>query len=285
MTHFLPVEDFFKKKIKKYVPLSGGCVGEVYLVHLDDLTPVVVKVSEYAKGTLDVEGHMLQDLKSLHFPVPNVYLSRNDVLAMEYIEGSSLFDPDSQVHAAELLVKLHSHSADAYGYDYDTVIAAIPQPNDKTKSWIEFFREKRLLYMAELARKNGELPSHTYDRILRFAEQLHKFLLEPRKPSLIHGDIWSGNVICRRGKIQAFIDPAIYYAHNEVELAFITMFHTFNEDFFKAYDERMPIDKDFWTIRKDIYNLYPLLVHTYLFGSAYAQQVDHILKKYLPENP
>ncbi|NTV46695.1 MAG: fructosamine kinase, partial [Chlorobiales bacterium] len=84
----------------------------------------------------------------------------------------------------------------------------------------------------------------------------------------------------RNGKIAAFIDPAIYYAHPEIELAFITLFSTFGRHFFDAYNERSGIRRGFFEERRDIYNLYPLLVHTRLFGGHYLHSAESILSRF-----
>ena len=134
--------------------------------------------------------------------------------------------------------------------------------------------------MAKVALDAKQLPNNLYGRIERFAETLDDLLIEPEEPSLIHGDMWGGNVLSRAGKIAAFVDPAIYYAHSEIELAFITLFGTFGQSFFDVYKELRPIETDFFEVRRDIYNLYPLLVHVRLFGSGYINQVDSILRRF-----
>jgi fructosamine-3-kinase len=92
--------------------------------------------------------------------------------------------------------------------------------------------------------------------------------------------MWGGNVLVDGGRIAAFIDPAIYHADPEIELAFSTLFGTYGDTFFRRYGEHRPIRPGFFEARRDIYNLYPLLVHTRLFGGQYAGQVDSILRRY-----
>ena len=99
------------------------------------------------------------------------------------------------------------------------------------------------------------------------------------QPSLIHGDVWTTNVLASSERITGFLDPAIYYADPEIELAFITLFNTFGRPFFQRYHELRPISTDFWEIRRDLYNLYPLLVHVRLFGGGYVGAVEQILDK------
>jgi fructosamine-3-kinase len=135
------------------------------------------------------------------------------------------------------------------------------------------------LYMADEAVSAGRLRPGTRDRIERFAAKLGDFLPAHATPSLIHGDMWGGNVLCQAGRIAAFVDPAIYYADAEIELAFATLFSTFGEAFFARYREIRPIAPGFFEERRDIYNLYPLLVHVRLFGSGYVGSVTGTLTR------
>ncbi|MEO1644856.1 MAG: fructosamine kinase family protein [Chloroflexota bacterium] len=136
-----------------------------------------------------------------------------------------------------------------------------------------------MLYMAKQAYDAGKLPLGVRRRVEQFATQLDDFLFEPDEASLIHGDMWGGNVLAKDGKIAGFIDPAIYYAHAEIELAFSTLFSTFGDAFFAVYNNLRPIEPDFFEVRRDIYNLYPLLVHVRLFGGGYVSQVSSIVSR------
>jgi fructosamine-3-kinase len=254
-------------------PLSGGCIGEVFAALLTDGRRVVAKVASSDSGTLDIEGFMLQELAAAGLPVPRVLHSERDLLIMELIPGESRFSAAAQRHAAELLATLHDRTSSAFGLARDTLIGGLHQPNTPNPSWIDFFGEQRLLYMAREALTAGRLRQSTLARIQRLAAALSQFLLEPDRPSLIHGDVWTTNVLAQGDRITAFLDPAIYYADPEIELAFITLFDTFGQPFFQAYHERRPIREGFFETRRDIYNLYPLLVHVRLFGGSYESQV------------
>ncbi|MCA9930289.1 MAG: fructosamine kinase family protein, partial [Anaerolineales bacterium] len=161
-----------------------------------------------------------------------------------------------------------------------TLIGGLHQPNRWTDNWLDFFREQRLLYMAQEGVRTGRLPAAVLTRLTRFCGCLDAWLDEPERPSLIHGDVWTTNVLAADGRITGFVDPAIYYAHPEIELAFTTLFGTFGEPFFARYHELRPIPPGFFEERRDIYNLYPLLVHVRLFGGGYVSSVERTLRRF-----
>jgi len=259
----------------------GGGVGEVYKVNLADGRTLAVKADRRQHPTLDCEGWML-DYLAAHstLPVPRVVHSSPALLMMEHLPGYSDFSKNAELHAAELLADLHSIRADRFGLERDTLIGALPQPNTLDTSWIHFFREQRLLHFARAARSEGKITNALMKRIEALAARVEEWLDEPAHPSLLHGDIWSGNVLAEDNHISGFIDPAIHYGHPEVELAFITLFNTFGAPFFNRYHELRPIRPGFFETRRHIYNLYPLLVHVRLFGGSYVDSVERTLQQF-----
>lgn len=275
------IEHLIGQPVYKILRLSGGCIGEVYRVDLPDNTCIVAKVADGTSASLDSEGYMLRYLKRhSRLPVPEVLHSSPTLLLMEFIEGDSHLNDSAQHHAAKLLADLHSVRGQAFGLERDTLIGGLHQPNPQYEQWIPFFREQRLLYMGEEALRVGRLPQSVFARLERFSQHLDKWLLEPEYPSLIHGDMWTTNILAKAGRITGFIDPAIYYAHPEIELAFSTLFGTFGRLFFEQYHALYPIEPGFFEERRDIYNLYPLLVHVRLFGGGYVESVSQILQKF-----
>ncbi len=257
----------------------GGCVGEVYRVRLDDGSEMMVKVDRRKQPNLDVEGFMLDYLaRHSTLPVPRVEYSAPELLAMTVVPGESHFSANAQLHAAELLAELHGVTATQCGLERDTLIGSLDQPNPYSDSWIDFFRDHRLIEFARRARAEGSLPVALLRRIERLGEKLGDLIDEPATPSLLHGDVWSGNVLAGDHHITGFIDPAIYFGHPEIELAFITLFNTFGANFFNRYNELRPIAPGFFEIRRHVYNLYPLLVHVRLFGGTYVSSVDEALR-------
>lgn len=259
--------------------LSGGCVAEVYRVRMPDGADLVAKVDPSASSGLALEGWMLQRLRrDRALPVPAVHHAADDLLVMDHI---SHLGGHADLHAADLLAALHGHRAERCGLERDTVIGGLPQPNPWTDSWVEFFAQHRLREMARQAHQAGKLPDDLRDRVDALAGRLGEWLDEPPGgPSLLHGDVWGGNVLIDSDRVAAFVDPAIYYGHPEVELAFVTLFATFGDAFFTRYRERAGLAEGFFETRRDLYNLYPLLVHVRLFGGAYVHSVRHTLDQY-----
>ena len=261
-------------------PLSGGSVGEVYRASLKQ-RDVVVKVHRGANPNLDIEGWMLSYLaEHSELPVPKVLHTAPDLLAMEMLPGSSSFSREAEHHAAELLATLHGKQRHLHGLKRDTLIGSLHQPNPDTEHWVDFFRDHRLLHMAQEGVREGSVPLETMSRIEKFASHLEDWLMEPEHPSLLHGDVWTTNVLASGNRITGFIDPAVYYGHPEIELAFITLFGTFGSSFFDAYNELRPIPDGFFDLRRDIYNLYPLLVHVRLFGGSYLRSVESTIARF-----
>jgi fructosamine-3-kinase len=275
------VEAHLGERMLSVRPLGGGCIGEVYKAELEEGTPLVAKVDPNGESHLEREAYMLRYLREKSdLPVPEIYHGSETLLLMEFIEGSTRFTEGAERHAAELLAGLHGITADSYGHERDTLIGALDQPNPPTKSWAEFFRDHRLLYIALLAYEAGRLPVEDLHRVERLSEKVDELIEDPNPPALIHGDVWSANVLARGDRITAFLDPAIYYADPEIELAFISLFDSFGRPFFDRYQEIQPIRNGFFEVRRDLYNLYPLLVHTYYFGGGYLGSVRNTLNRF-----
>lgn len=259
------------QKVTKMMRLQGGCIGEVYKAILEDGQTIVVKTGG---DSLAIEARMLRVLKE-YLPVPDILAVSPEALLLSFVPGNSQFDARAQEDAARHLARLHAIRDAQFGLEFDTVIGGLHQPNTQASSWLDFYREQRLIAMADLA----DLPPDLYRRLMGFCDRMDEWLIEPDFPALLHGDCWTTNMLAEDGKITGFLDPAIYYGHPEIELAFTTLFGTFGEPFFKAYQGITPIADGFFDLRRELYHLYPLLVHVRLFGMGYAGDIDRILSK------
>lgn len=270
------VREVLSADIVREAALSGGCIADVRRLTLSDGRDIVAKVGQ----GLALEGFMLSYLaERSRLPVPKVLFCAETLLLMEYLPTSGRLSPAAQEDAADHLAALHAATAAAFGFERTTVIGGLKQPNEQNSSWLEFFRDQRLMYMTETAVHTKRLPTDVALRLTKLADRLERWIDDAAAPSLIHGDMWTGNVLVNKDRISGFVDPAIYYADLEIELAFSTLFGTFGEPFFKRYEEHHPLRPGF-AERKDIYNLYPLLVHVRLFGAPYVSDVNLVLRRF-----
>jgi len=234
---------------------------------------------------LMAEAHGLRTLaatNTIRVPAVILALAANEqqpaILLSEWIIGDG--HAVDQARLGEQLAALHRCTAAAYGLECDNFIGGTPQYNGWKTDWIEFFRERRLIPQIELAARNGLLPGHRRQALDNIVARLDHWLSGvARVPSLIHGDLWSGNVIAGTGGTPVLIDPAVSYSDREAELAFTELFGGFSARFYQAYQTVWPLEPGYRD-RRDLYNLYHLLNHLNLFGEGYGAQVDAIIRRY-----
>jgi fructosamine-3-kinase len=272
------VERALGSPVRSAAAMGGGCIAPVFRVELADGRVVVVK----SGAGLVIEAWMLRWLADrTAAPVPQVLHAADDLLVMSLLDGNSgALSAEAETALGRIVAGLHAIHGDSFGFERDTVIAGLPQPNPPTTSWRAFFRDHRLLHMAEEAERAGRLPARTRIRIDALAGRLERWIADDAPPSAIHGDLWGGNIISSGPRITGLIDPALYYADAEIELAFMTLFGSVGARFFRSYGEHIALRPGFFEARRDLYNLYPLLVHTRLFGGGYVAQVERTLDRF-----
>lgn len=272
------IESFCGAKIVRLAALSGGCIAQVRLIVLADGRELVAKIGQAGGDNgFAIEGAMLAYLgEKTSMPVPTPYLIEDDLLLMSCLSSSGGMTRRGQEEVAEAVAALHNVRAESFGFGYDTLIGGLHQPNPRYDRWIDFFGQQRLLYMAEECLKVGHIDAALMGRIEAFLPRLNNWIDEPPYPSLIHGDLWSGNVLYEAGGFAGLVDPALYYADAEMEMTFSTVYSSFGDPFFQRYKEIRPLRPGFKD-RREIYNLFPLLVHARLFGGGYPQAVGRVL--------
>lgn len=165
-----------------------------------------------------------------------------------------------------------------FGFLHDNYIGARSQKNTVQDSWIAFFRDYRLVPQFERAADYfGAADRNKIDKLL---ERLDDILVEPDQPSLLHGDLWSGNVIPGNDGKAWLIDPAAYVGHAEADIAMTELFGGFPAAFYDAYKDAMHMQPGY-ADRRDIYNLYQLLNHLNMFGRSYLSSVKRIIEEYV----
>ncbi len=205
-------------------------------------------------------------------------LEDRNFLLMEWIKSGKTVSEYSQV-LGEGLAELHMATQSHFGLEVDNYISILPQSNEMRSDWVSFFIEKRLEPMLQRALYEGLVDERFVARFREIYPKLNGYFPN-EKPSLLHGDLWAGNVITGPKGLPAIIDPAVYYGHREMDLAFSKLFGGFDHRFYQTYHSIFPLEPGFEE-RVDVYNLYPLLVHVNLFGRGYLSGVERTVKRLL----
>ena len=275
----------FNRSVEMYdfKSVAGGCIN--YSACIDtSMGHFFVKINDpdlypdmFEKEARGLE--LLASTKTINIPktINHGIAGKYSFLVLDYVQPSSRNDDFWEQFGASL-AEMHKRHGHCYGLDHDNYIGSLKQSNNQHDDWTVFFVEERLKRQMKLAFNNGYL-NVSHDRQLEnlFKELHNIFPKEP--PSLLHGDMWSGNFIIGEDGYACVFDPAVYYGNRESEIAFTALFGGFDEAFYKGYNAVYPLEKDFES-RKDIYNLYPLMVHLNLFGTSYLSRIESILGKY-----
>ncbi len=273
--------------------LSGGDINKAYGLTLTNGKHVFMKANSKANAaffTAEAAGLTAIE-KTGAIGTPEILCTGTDdgedvgysFLLLKYIKGGKQ-DKNYWKELAENLAAMHKADTSVYfeeggkfGFFQDNFIGARPQKNTPADSWISFFRDNRLAPQFEAA--DTYFSSEDRKKITKLLDHLENFMVEPEKPSLLHGDLWSGNVMCGPDGKAMLIDPACYVGHAEADLAMTELFGGFPLEFYEAYRAANPLQPGYEE-RRDLYNLYQLLNHLNLFGPTYLGPVLSIVDEY-----
>ncbi len=209
--------------------------------------------------------------------IPLVLSFGQDFILQEFIAPAPRQSNFWETLGAQLAA-LHSVTSPQFGFEHDNYLGRTPQINTWEEDGHRFFSEHRLRYQANLARRNHRLDSNTHSSLISLVSHI-SFLIPPQPASLLHGDLWSGNILSGPQGEPVLIDPAAHYGWAEAELAMMTLFGSVPSAFFGAYESVRPLAPGYKE-RFDLYNLYHLLNHLNLFGESYVGSVRAILRRY-----
>lgn len=267
-------------------PVGGGCIHSAARVELPG-GPAFLKWGVAPPGLFGTEAVALDALRPRAdgLTVPRVLgvADGNGTepgwLLLEWLDTSPGTGGETLGRG---LAALHAPAGGGWGWERDGWIGPLPQRNTPASSWAEFWWTRRLEPQLRSARDAGRSPGEPAEwSTLR--ERLPELLApaEADRPSLLHGDLWSGNALALRGGGAALVDPAPYRAHREVDLAMSELFGGFPASFYAAYREMRPLLPGYRSGRRAIYQLYPLLVHLNLFGGGYLASTGEVLRSAL----
>ena len=271
-------------KLNKHIEIGGGDTNHAFRIEgtaENKARSFFVKVNQ--KGRMDMfnaEAEGLQEIeKASAIRVPKVICagvdSSQSYLVLENL-SLSLGNADNARKLGQHLAAMHQHTSQKFGWSRNNTIGSTEQVNSPAESWITFWREYRLGFQLNLAKKNGA--SHSFSKkgemLLNNLEKL--FVDYEPKASLLHGDLWSGNFGYLENGEPVIYDPAVYYGDREADIAMTELFGGFPAEFYSAYNEVWPLDKGYKQ-RKILYNLYHILNHFNLFGGGYGTQAERML--------
>lgn len=268
-------------RLRKRQDVGGGCINTAHRIEADDGRRLFIKLNQARLLPMfEAEAEGLQamlDTKTLLIPTPVCHGTAGSqaYLVMEHLD----IGPGNAQTATTLgrqLAAMHRAQQPHFGWHRDNTIGSTPQPNSPSNDWIGFWRDQRLGFQLELAAGKG-YQGRLQRQGARLMAQLDQLLDGHRPtPSLLHGDLWSGNYGSIADGRPVIFDPACYYGDREADLAMTELFGGFPTDFYQAYRQAWPLDQGY-PRRRTLYNLYHILNHLNLFGGGYGTQAERMI--------
>lgn len=288
------IQPIIYKKIKERFPLpkneihlnsiGGGSINETYRIRLGE-HEFFCKVNSASKfpHLFEKETNGLKLIAQQNIiQVPEIIdcfeANGKQVLLLKWINEGERTE-NFWEKLGEQLVGLHQVSHEYFGLNEDNYMGSIPQINLPAKNWIDFFVHQRLQPLTNQCVAQQLLSPQHQASFENLYKQLPSIFGQEQKPSLLHGDLWNGNFMCNQNSEPVLIDAAVYFGHPSMDLGMTDLFGGFDSAFYKAYRYHSPFPSNYkeqW----QVCNLYPLLIHLYLFGKSYLSQIEHTLNRF-----
>lgn len=269
--------------------VSGGNINQCLKVTDKNKKSWFIKTN--TRSSLDMFNAEAEGLKEIlnskSIRIPKVIChgisnQTNEGLSYLVLEHIELQPQRKPMDTGKQLADLHNYHAKTYGWKRNNTIGSTLQINKKNNNWVSFWKNERLLFQLELAKKNG-YSSRAYEYCLKLIDNVDVFFTHYKPdPSLLHGDLWGGNCASDEKGNPVLYDPAVYYGDRETDIAMTELFGGFSADFYASYNEHHPLDSGYIT-RKKLYNLYHILNHFNIFGGGYASQAENMTLQLLAE--
>jgi protein-ribulosamine 3-kinase len=269
-------------KIKSVEHIGGGCINSSAKIATNhgsffikwNSSSHADMFQKEVKGLEVLQGSNTIDIPAIHGVST---IDQNTFLLLEWIEGKQT-TPSFWADFGQRIAQLHRKSSLYFGLDHPNFIGSLDQSNTQHQDWTSFFISERIVPQLKLAESSRKIDASFIQKFDKLFSKLDE-LIPKESPSLLHGDLWSGNFLCAEKSKPVIFDPAIYFGHREMEIAFTYLFGGFDRLFYTSYQEEFPLEKGFED-RIEIHNLYPLLVHVNLFGTSYLSGIHKTLKRF-----
>jgi len=274
------IETHFESEISHFKAVHGGDINKSGQIILDNGAKYFIKWNSGADSSMfskEANGLKILSEAESGLKIPDIHHHSETFLVMEWLTEVS--EPkDSSYHFGRQLALLHKNASDHFGLDHDNFIGKLHQSNNSHSNWADFFAIERIEPQIQMAVENDKIDRSLFKTVQKLYGKLGRIF--PREnPSLLHGDLWSGNYMFVDNGNTAIYDPAVYYGHREMDISMTRLFGGFSEKFYKGYEDEFPLKQGFED-RIKLYNLYPILVHANLFGGSYSRQAEQIIQHY-----
>jgi protein-ribulosamine 3-kinase len=288
------IQSSIQQKLKELFPspaneihfgsVGGGCINETYRIGFG-CHQFFCKINSATKfpQLFEKESRGLKLIAQQNLiKVPEVIdcfgTNGQQILLLEWINEGERTE-NFWKNFGEQLAALHQVSNEYFGLNEDNYMGSVPQSNQLTGSWIDFFIQQRLQSLIDKCLSQKLLSSNHQSQFESLYKQLPFIFEKEQRPALLHGDLWSGNFMCNENEEPVLIDTAVYFGHPSIDLGMTTLFGGFRSGFYEAYNYHSPFPSNYkeqW----EICNLYPLLIHVLLFGRSYLSQIERTLHNY-----
>ena len=278
------IENLLNKKIVDSKLLSNSFnINCIQLITSDNYNLIIKYYSNknYKFNAIKSEANNLKFFKNYKINFfPQVYLSNDDYLVMTYIQNDGEKPNETKEDLLDSIVSIHQINSENYGFEFDTQIGGLKQKNNFKNDWVEFYREYRLGYIYELISSSNPMDSFINFKIDSLIKNLHNFIPKNPVSSLLHGDLWEGNILFNKQKFCGLIDPGSFFGHNELEVAYLRWFNPkfIDNNFIDKYNEKVKLDSNYIHY-EPIYQLYYSLLNVYLWDRSYINDVLRLIKK------
>lgn len=263
--------------IDRITPVSGGDINEAYAIISGSKT-FFLKVHPHIEGnffTLEEIGlRLLGRAARTPHVIKRGESGDSDFLILEWIPAGRT---RNERQLGEDLARVHRITSGAFGFDLRDVVDTRPQYHHRENNWITFYLKRQVEPQIANAKRRGHWSLRREKLYEGFAERFTEFYKDREVvPSLLHGDLWGGNVMYAENGSPVLIDPAVYYGNREQDIAMTLLFGGFGPEFYRSYNDHYPLEPD-WQKRMPWYQLYNLLRHLNLFGEGYGHAVERAM--------